>query len=119
VQLYKSFVLIALARVPNALEVEPPREVTNVEFWDAIRMSSQDESSCTLRFKCHRGSGELSRRVGEIILGDAFSVTCSKSRDEGAPIVSRVVFKRPSWAAFPHELREAKVREFLNLKQNP
>lgn len=41
-----------------------------------------------------------------------------KSRAEGAPIVSWVVFESAFMGCFfPHELREAKVREFLTLKQ--
>lgn len=41
-----------------------------------------------------------------------------KNRAEGAPIVSWAVFEEASMGhLFPRELREAKVREFLTLKQ--
>ncbi|KAK4733570.1 hypothetical protein R3W88_007831 [Solanum pinnatisectum] len=72
--------------LPNAPEVQPQGEVTNIEFREAIWMLSQ--------------------------------VVTNQNRVEGAPLMSWACFKEAFLGRFfPRELREAKVREFLTLKQ--
>ncbi|KAH0765295.1 hypothetical protein KY285_001166 [Solanum tuberosum] len=150
--------------VPNAPEVQPQGEVTNAEFWEAMRMLSQDvtnqvghrenrqEVTNTLRI---RGSLRMNppsftsssvtedlkkfveelQKVFEIMhISDVERVELEayqmkgvariwfdqweKNRAEGAPLVSWALFEEAFLGHFfPRELREAKVQEFLTLKE--
>ncbi|KAK4718262.1 hypothetical protein R3W88_016600 [Solanum pinnatisectum] len=81
--------------VPNAPKVQPQGDVTNAEFCEAIRMLSQ---VVTNQVRKQRG--------------------WKNNRAKGAPLVSWALFKEAILGCFfPRELREAKVQEFLTLKQ--
>ncbi|XP_049364745.1 uncharacterized protein LOC125829577 [Solanum verrucosum] len=85
--------------IPNTPEVQPQEEVTNVEFWEAIRM--------------------LSQVVTNQSVARTWFDHWKKSRDEDVPILSCAVFEEDLLGRFfPRELREAKVREFRTLKQD-
>ncbi|XP_049371101.1 uncharacterized protein LOC125836058 [Solanum verrucosum] len=116
--------------VPNAREVQPQGEVTNAEFREAIRMLSQFVTNQVGQQRGARHEVTDTSRIREFLRMNPPSFTGSrttndpenfwkKGRAEGAPPGSWVCFKEGFlWRFFPRELREAKVREFLTLKQD-
>ncbi|WMV38186.1 hypothetical protein MTR67_031571 [Solanum verrucosum] len=93
--------------VPNAPEVQPQREVTNAEFREEIRMLSQG----------------VTNQVGQKEGLDKKRLTLrgswKKGRAEEAPPASWACFEEAFLGRFiPRELKEAKVWEFLTLKQD-
>ncbi|KAG5572874.1 hypothetical protein H5410_062640 [Solanum commersonii] len=130
--------------VPNAPEVQPQGEVNNAEFWEAIQMLSQATTNQFGQRENRQDLPDISRiceflrmnppsfignfvkklqKVFEIMhVNDAKRVELVAYQMNG---VARIWFNQ--WKRidlkegflgrfFPHELREAKVREFLTLK---
>ncbi|WMV45377.1 hypothetical protein MTR67_038762 [Solanum verrucosum] len=162
---YLKFNKVLQSRGPQCIESGTQGEVTNAEFWDAIRMFSQVVANQTGRQRGDRQDVadtsricEFSRinppdiisssvtedpknfveklkKVFEVMdVADAERVELAayqlkgvariwidqwkKSRAKGAPIVTWVVLEGAFMGRFfPRELREAKVTEFLTLKQ--
>ncbi|WMV42214.1 hypothetical protein MTR67_035599, partial [Solanum verrucosum] len=125
--------------VPNEPEVQPQGEVTNVEFRNAIRMLSQ---VVTNQVEQQRGNRQDVADIFRILFGlemplrmnppdfigssviedpenfvEELQKVFEKIRVEGALIVSLAVFEENFLGCFFHrEVREAMVRNFLNLK---
>ncbi|KAK4717816.1 hypothetical protein R3W88_016154 [Solanum pinnatisectum] len=128
--------------VLNAPEVQPQAEVTNAEFWEAIRMLRQVVTNQSGKQRDNYQEVVDTSRIWEFLRMNPPSFTGSsttedpknfveelqkviwfdqwkKSSAEDAPILSWVVFESAFLRRFfPHELKEAKVREFLSFKQD-
>ncbi|KAK4727344.1 hypothetical protein R3W88_032261 [Solanum pinnatisectum] len=124
--------------IPNAPEVQSQGEVTNAEFRETIQMLSQVVTNQVGKQRGARQEVADTSRIRELLRMNPPSFTGSstsedpenfiketwfdqwkKGRAEGAPRASWACFEEAFLGRlFPRELKEAKVREFLTLKQD-
>ncbi|KAK4727416.1 hypothetical protein R3W88_032333 [Solanum pinnatisectum] len=116
-------------RVPNAPEVQPPGEVTNSEFYEAIRILSLAVTNQVGQQRGARQEVTDTSRIREFLRMNPLSFTGSSTTEDPENFMQELkkVFDVMHVADteraflgrfFPRELKEAKVREFLTLKQD-
>ncbi|KAH0712585.1 hypothetical protein KY289_008544 [Solanum tuberosum] len=106
--------------LPNAPEVQPQGEVTNVEFREAIRILSQVVTNQVGQQRGARQEEADTSRIREFLRMYPPSFTGSSNSEDLENFVDELkkVFEAFLGRFFPRELKEAKVREFLTLKQD-
>ena len=77
-------------KVPNASEVQPYGEVTNMEFWEAIWMLSQVVTNKVEQHKGYQKEGADTSRVHEFLKMNSSSFTGSSTTEDPKNIVEEL-----------------------------